>query len=78
MNADLKEVLAYALGGNVPDPFLEHLIRHQGAWDAEFTRRLNDLAYELRPDLAVWEIVVDEQNQLREYLLPLIDSVNGN
>lgn len=75
MQADLKEVLAYALGGNVPEGFLEHLIRHRGAWDVEFTRRLNDLAYELRPDLAVWEIVVDEDNQLREYLLPIIESV---
>lgn len=76
MNPDLKEVLAYALGGNVPEGFLEHLIRYQHAWDAEFTRRMNDLAYELRPDLAVWEIVVDEEGQLREYLLPLVNGVN--
>ena len=75
MNLDLKEVLAYVLesgGGSVPDGFLSHLIRHRDAWDAEFTRRVNDLAYELRPDLAVWEIVVDEQGQLHEYLLPLV------
>ena len=68
----LKEILAYALGGNVPDSFLEHLIRHREAWDAEFVRRLNDLAYELRPDLAVWEIAADEEGRLYEYLLPLI------
>ena len=71
-NAELKEVLAYALGGNVPEGFLEHLIRHRSAWDAEFTRRLNDLAYELRPDLAVWEIVADEHGYLHEFLIPLV------
>ena len=69
---DLREVLAYALGGNVPEGFLNHLIRHRDAWDVTFVERLNDLAYELRPDLAVWEIVADDYGRLYEYLLPLV------
>ncbi len=69
---DLREVLAYALGGNVPEGFLNHLIQHRDAWDVTFVARLNDLAYELRPDLAVWEIVTDDVGRLYEYLLPLV------
>lgn len=71
MKADLKEVLAYALGGSAPDAFLEHLIRHQGNWDEELWRKLELYAYELRPELARWVITVDEDGQLCETRLPV-------
>jgi len=72
LKPDLKEVLTYALGGSVPEKFLEHLIRHRRLWDGEFRRRLEELAYEFRPDLATWEVWVDEGGRLLERRLPLL------
>lgn len=72
--ADLKEVLTYALGGSAPEGFLEHLIAHRSAWDDEFRRRLEELAYEFRPDLAVWEVGIDAQGRLCERRVPLLPS----
>ena len=69
---DLLEVLDFTLGGAAPPRFLEHLIKHQDLWDAEFWRRLELRAYELRPDLAVWELSVDDTGKLREERLPLV------
>lgn len=63
---ELRDLLTYALGAEVPQGFLEHLLRCQDRWDDEFRRRLEELAYEFRPDLAVWEIVVASDGQLRE------------
>ena len=71
--SDLKEVLAYALGGAAPERFLERLVTHKADWDEEFAERLEALAYELRPDLAQWELKVDEQGRLRERRLPLLE-----
>lgn len=72
---DLKEVLEYALGGSVPPRFLEHLLAHRDLWDDEFTGRLEACAYELRPDLAVWELTVDARGRLREERVPLLSQV---
>jgi hypothetical protein len=69
---DLKEVLEYALGGSVPPRFLEHLLTHRDLWDDEFKGRLEACAYELRPDLAVWELSVDESGYLQEERAPLL------
>ena len=71
---DLLEVLDFTLGGGAPPRFLEHLIAHQHLWDAEFRRRLELSAYELRPELAVWELGVDETGSLCERRLPLVPS----
>ena len=71
--SDLKEVLAYALGGSAPERFLERLVTHKADWDAEFAERLESLAYELRPDLAQWELTVDDQGRLSERRLPLLE-----
>lgn len=70
--SDLREVLAYALGGSAPERFVERLVS-QREWDGEFAARLEALAYELRPDLAVWEVEVDEQGQLQERRVPLLE-----
>lgn len=68
---DLLEVLDFTLGGCAPPRFLEHLFEHQHLWDAEFWRQLELRAYELRPELAVWELSVDETGTLRERRQPL-------
>lgn len=69
---DLLEVLDFTLGGSAPPRFLEHLIARQNCWDAEFRRQLELRAYELRPELAVWELSVDEAGTLCEERLPLV------
>ena len=68
---DLLEVLDFTLGGCAPPRFLEHLVEHRHLWDAEFRRKLELRAYELRPELAVWELSVDEAGRVRERRLPL-------
>ncbi len=65
-------MLSYALGGSAPERFVERLVSQRN-WDGEFAERLEALAYELRPDLAVWEIEVDERGQLRERRVPLLE-----
>lgn len=71
--SELQEVLTYALGGSAPERFVERLVNHQDSWDEEFAARLEALAYELRPDLAQWELVVDEHGRLSERRLPLLE-----
>ncbi len=72
LQVDLKDAITYALGGDVPESFLEHLVRHSYLWDNEFILRLDECAYELCPELAIWEIEVSPENQLYEKRLPLI------
>lgn len=67
---DIKDALNYALGGDVPESFLEHLIQHIHLWDSEFMRRLDEYAYELYPELAIWELEVTSENELVEKRLP--------
>jgi hypothetical protein len=62
----LSELLVYALGGQAPSGFVARLIGSQHLWDDEFRRRLEELAYEFRPDLAIWEIQADEDGVLME------------
>ncbi len=71
--SDLREVLSYALGGSAPERFVERLVTRKGEWDSEFKARLEALAYELRPELAVWELAVDAQGQLKERRVPLLE-----
>lgn len=73
MALELREVLSYAVGAPVPEAFAQRLLAKREHWDPEFVRRLNDLAYELRPDLAVWEVEVDEHGVLSERLLPFLE-----
>ena len=70
---DVKDVLCYALGGDVPEKFLDRLIENNANWDNEFKDKLDEYAYEFRPELAIWELDVDRQGQLEEKRLPLID-----
>ena len=65
-------MLSYALCGAAPERFVERLVSSR-EWDDEFRARLEALAYELRPDLAVWEVVVDEQGELTERRVPLLE-----
>lgn len=69
--SDLKEVLSYALCGAATERFVERLTSRE--WDDEFRARLEALAYEFRPDLAVWEVGVDEQGELIERRVPLLE-----
>ena len=69
---DLEAVLNYALGGAVPGAFLRHLLAHEYLWDPVFRQRLDELAYEFRPDLAVWQLTVTQNGELIETRLPLI------
>jgi len=71
--SELQEVLSYALGGSAPKGFVERLERRRGSWDSEFARRLEAIAYELRPDLAVWELHIDAQGRLCERRVPLLE-----
>ena len=70
---DLKEVLSYALGGSAPERFVERLVGRRESWDSEFVSRLEALAYELRPDLAMWELDVDFAGRLLERRVPLLE-----
>lgn len=63
---ELRELLVYAFGGQAPPGFVDHLVRYRHLWDDEFKRRLEELAYEFRPDLAVWEIDAGEDGALVE------------
>ena len=69
---ELREVLSYALGEQVPEGFARHLLRHRDHWDEVFEKRLESYAYEFRPDLAVWEIQADENGHFHERRLPLL------
>ncbi|MEX2535715.1 MAG: hypothetical protein WD273_08955 [Trueperaceae bacterium] len=62
----LNELLVYALGGQAPQRFVDRLVRSRHLWDDEFKRRLEELAYEFRPDLAVWEIETKDDGELVE------------
>jgi hypothetical protein len=73
---NMEQLLEYALIAEVPTAFLEHLLRNRHLWDDEFTRLLNDLAYEFRPDLAIWEAYVSDSGQLHlERIAPLISEL---
>lgn len=65
----LAELLEYALDADIPDAFLERLLEERPHWDGEFVRRLDELAYEFRPDLAVWYVSADEEGRLHQYRL---------
>lgn len=70
--SDLREVLSYALCGAAPERFVERLVSRR-EWDGEFRARLEALAYEFRPDLAVWEVAANEQGELIERRVPLLE-----
>lgn len=65
----MAELLEYALEAEVPAAFVSRVLSRRGSWDAEFIRRLDQLAYEFRPDLAVWHIDTDEHGRLRQLRL---------
>ena len=67
---DARELFAYAFSAEVPKPFARHLLRHADRWDDTFRARIDELAYEFRPDLAVWEIKVAPDGCLGERRLP--------
>ena len=60
----MAELLEYALDAEVPDVFVRRLLNNRDHWDEEFMRLLDELAYEFRPDLAVWYLDVDPQGRL--------------
>lgn len=70
---DLEELLAYAFGAEVPPRVVKRLRRSRDGWDPVFRDRLDELAYEFRPDLAEWELGVDEHGHVYERRLPLLD-----
>lgn len=72
MEPKLKEILEFALGGSVPDGVLNHLLQNRASWDDEFKRKLDELAFEIAPDLATWTITVEPSGQLREERIPFI------
>lgn len=65
----MAELLEYALETEVPAAFVNRVLSRRGSWDAEFIRQLDQLAYEFRPDLAVWHIDTDEHGRLRQLRL---------
>ncbi len=72
---DVKDVLCYALGGDVPEKFLDRLVEKNANWDEEFKGKLDEYAYEFRPELAIWELDVNRRGYLEEKRLPLIDGL---
>lgn len=73
---ELSELLEYALAGRPPPGFVDQLIRSRDSWDHEFKRRLEELAYEFRPDLAVWEICAGDDGGLSERrIAPVLDQL---
>ncbi|MEZ4629755.1 MAG: hypothetical protein R2880_03400 [Deinococcales bacterium] len=67
-----RELLSYVLFADVSEKVAEHFMKQQEAWDESFRECLENFAYEFRPDLAVWEIKVNESNQLEEQRLPML------
>jgi hypothetical protein len=73
---ELRELLVYAFGGQAPIGFVDHLVRSRHLWDEEFKRRLEELAYEFRPDLAEWEITTGADGALVERrIAPALDQL---
>lgn len=69
----LAELMEYALDARIPDVFVERLLRNRYRWDQEFSRWLDELAYEFRPDLAIWYVSVDSEGQLiQQRLAPTV------
>lgn len=74
----MAELLEYALEAEVPEQFVNRVLSQRGSWDAEFVRQLDRLAYEFRPDLAVWHLETDEQGRLSQLrLAPRVEQLNG-
>lgn len=67
---DSRDLFAYVFFADVPKPFARHLLQHADRWDDVFRKRLDELAYEFRPDLAVWEVSVAPDGSLGERRLP--------
>ena len=72
---DLKDILNHVLGGNVPQRFLDHLIAHRADWDHTFEQKIDEFAYEIMPDLAVWELAVNSDGQLSERRISFLDGI---
>ena len=72
---ELKDLFSYALGGDLPQGFFDHLLKHRDDWDETFHDTLDSLAYELMPDKAVWEVQVSEEGELLEQRLSLLDTL---
>ena len=73
----MTDLLEYALEAEVPEAFVDRLLSGRAAWDDEFVRQLDQLAYEFRPDLAVWYIETDDQGRLRQLrLAPRAEQLN--
>jgi hypothetical protein len=71
---ELRELLDYAFEGQAPIGFVDRLVSSRHLWDEEFKRRLEELAYEFRPDLAEWEISMDADGVLVERrIAPTLD-----
>lgn len=71
----MSELLEYALDTEVPELFVDRLLDNRDNWDEEFVQKLDELAYEFRPDLAVWYLDADSQGRLLQ--LRLAPSVNS-
>ncbi len=65
----LADLLEYAFSARVPQAFVDRLLSSPTDWDDEFIRLLDDLAYEFRPDLAVWYLSVDGEGRLSQLRL---------
>jgi hypothetical protein len=75
---ELGDLLVYALGGQAPSGFVNRLIDSRHLWDEEFRRRLEELAYEFRPDLAIWEIQANDDGLLIERrTAPALEQLDG-
>lgn len=73
----MTDLLEYALETEVPAAFVDRVLGSRPAWDDEFVRQLDQLAYEFRPDLAVWYIETDEQGRLSQLrLAPRAEQLN--
>lgn len=74
----MSELLEYALDAEIPGGFLERFLERRADWDAEFIRRLDELAYEFRPDLAVWYLNTDDEGRLLQFrLAPRVDQLHN-
>jgi hypothetical protein len=71
---ELRELLDYAFEGQAPVGFVDRLVSARHLWDEEFRRRLEELAYEFRPDLAEWELSTGADGALVERrIAPALD-----
>ena len=69
---DFQELFSFSFEAEVSRELTRRLLERKAVWDDVFIATLEERAYELRPDLAVWQLLVDGQGELQEHRFSLV------